>query len=189
MAIDTSDFKNGLRIMIDNDPWTITYFQHVKPGKGGAFVRSKIRNLRTGQNVERTFRAGERFQEADVADSTMQYLYQDGDLYVFMDNKTYDQMSFTPEQIGDGLKFLQENMEVKVLIFQGTPLAVELPHFLKAEVTQTDPGEKGNTATGATKPATLETGAVVNVPLFINEGDRVRIDTRTGEYIERVKED
>lgn len=188
MAISTADFKNGLRIMIDNDPWAITYFQHVKPGKGGAFVRSKIRNLRTGQNVDRTFRAGEKFEPADTTDVIMQYLYNDGqDGYVFMDNATFDQLTFSAAQIGDGIKYLQENMEVKALMYQGKPLTVEIPSFIISKVVRTDPGEKGNTATGATKPATIETGAVINVPLFINEGEKIRVDTRTDEYVERAK--
>ncbi len=186
MAIDTSQFKNGLKIEIDGDPFVMTYFQHVKPGKGGAFVRTKIKNLRTGRVLDKTFRSGEKVQEADVEDRRMQYLYQDGEALVFMDNETYDQMSIPAEQIGDARKFLKENNEVSIVLYKGNPLNIELPAFVEAEVTQTDPGLKGDTASGATKPATLETGAVIQVPLFIKEGETVRVDTRTGEYVERV---
>ena len=186
MALDTSQFKNGLRIELDGEPFAITYFQHVKPGKGGAFVRTKLKNLRTGRSVEQTFRAGERVDEADVEDKRMQYLYQDGDSAVFMDTQTYDQLPFSREQLGDAQKFLQENMEVDVLFWRGNPLQIELPNFIESEVTKCDPGLKGDTASGATKPATIETGAVLQVPLFVKEGDRIKVDTRTGEYMERV---
>ena len=186
MAIDTSQFKNGLKIEIDGDPFVMTYFQHVKPGKGGAFVRTKIKNLRTGRVLEKTFRSGEKVEEADVEDRRMQYLYQDGEALVFMDNETYDQISIPAEQIGDARKFLKENTEVSIVLYKGNPLNIELPAFVEAEITQTDPGLKGDTASGATKPATLETGAVIQVPLFLKEGEKVRVDTRTGEYVERV---
>lgn len=186
MAVDTSQFRNGLRIEVGGEPFVITYFQHVKPGKGGAFVRTKLKNLRTGRSVDQTFRAGERVEEADVEDKRMQYLYQDSDSFVFMDTQTYDQLPFSREQLGDAQKFLQENMEVDVLFWRGTPLQIELPNFIESEVTRCDPGLKGDTASGATKPATIETGAVLQVPLFVKEGDRIRVDTRTGEYIERV---
>ena len=186
MALDTSQFRKGLRIEVGGEPFAITYFQHVKPGKGGAFVRTKLKNLRTGRTVEQTFRAGEKVDEADVEDKRMQYLYQDGESLVFMDTRTYDQLPFRREQLGDSEKFLQENMEVDVLFWRGNPLQIELPNFIEAEVTRCDPGLKGDTASGATKPATIETGAVLQVPLFVKEGDRVRVDTRTGEYIERV---
>jgi len=184
--VDTSDFKNGLRIELDGQPFTVLYFQHVKPGKGGAFVRTKIKNLRNGKIVERTFRAGEKFGEADVEDRTMQYLYHDGSSFVFMDTETYDQLNFSEEQLGDSKKYLLENAEVDVLFWKNNPINIELPSFIVAEVTQCDPGMKGDTAQGATKPATLECGAVVNVPLFIKEGEKLRVDTRTGEYVERV---
>ena len=186
MAVDTSDFRNGLRIEIDGEPFAITYFQHVKPGKGGAFVRTKIKNLRTGRVLDKTFRAGERVEAADVEDRRMQYLYQDGTGYVFMDNQSYDQTPFTEEQIGDAKKFLMENLEVDVLLWRGAPINIELPAFIEAVVSQCDPGVKGDTASGATKPATIETGAVVQVPLFIKEGEKIRVDTRSGEYVERV---
>jgi elongation factor P len=185
-TVDTSNFKNGLRIELGGEPFTILYFQHVKPGKGGAFVRTKVKNLRNGKIVEKTFRAGEKVDPADVEDRTMQYLYQDGESYVFMDSQTYDQIPFSNQQIGDSKKYLQENLEVDVLFWKNNPINIELPAFIVVEVTQCDPGMKGDTAQGATKPATVATGAVVQVPLFIKEGEKIRVDTRSGEYVERV---
>ena len=187
MAVDTSQFRNGLKLEIDGEPFTITYFQHVKPGKGGAFVRTKIKNLRTGRTLDKTFRAGEKVEQAEVEDKTMQYLYQDGDSMVFMDTDSYDQIPFSKDQLGDAVKYLKENLEVDVVFWKGNPISVELPSFIEAIVTQTDPGVKGDTASGATKPATMSTGAVVQVPLFIEEGEWIKIDTRTGSYLERVK--
>ncbi len=186
MAIDTSNFKNGLKIVLDGDPFVITYFQHVKPGKGGAFVRTKVKNLLNGKIIDKTFRSGEKVDEADVEDRTMQYLYPEGDGLVFMDTQTYDQIPIQRDAIGDAVKWMKENIEVGVLFWRGKPVNVDLPSFIVAEITQCDPGLKGDTASGATKPATLETGAVVQVPLFIKEGETVRVDTRTGEYVERV---
>jgi elongation factor P len=186
MAVDTSRFRNGLKIELDGEPFTIVFFQHVKPGKGGAFVRTKIRNLRTGRVLDRTFRSGERVEEADIEDRRMQYLYQDGEQLVFMDTKNYEQIPFTLEQVGEARTWLKENLEVDVLFWRGRPINIELPAFIEARVTRCEPGVKGDTASGATKPATLETGAVVQVPLFIKEGEAIRVDTRTGEYVERV---
>jgi elongation factor P len=186
MAVDTSQFRNGLKVEIDGEPYVMTYFQHVKPGKGGAFVRTKVKHLRTGRVLERTFRSGERLDEADVEDKRMQYLYQDGDQVIFMDQESYEQIPFTEEQIGDARKYLKENLEVDVVFWRGKPITIELPAFIEAVVSQCDPGVKGDTASGATKPATLETGAVIQVPLFIKEGERVRVDTRTHAYVERV---
>jgi len=186
VAVDTSQFKNGLRIELDGEPFAITYFQHVKPGKGGAFVRTKVKNLRTGRSFEKTFRAGEKVEEADVEDRTLQYLYQDGDSLVFMDNETYDQIPIPVEQVGDDVKFLKENTDVDILFWRGKPVNITLPAFIEAQVTQCDPGLKGDTASGATKPATIETGAVVQVPLFIKEGEKIRVDTRSRSYVERV---
>jgi elongation factor P len=186
MAVDTSEFRNGLRLEIDGDPFEITFFQHVKPGKGGAFVRTKLRNLRTGRVVDQTFRAGERLDEADVDDRRMQYLYQDGDSLVFMDTQSFDQIPFSADQVGDARRFLKENVEVDVLFWKDRPLQIELPNFIEAAIVRCDPGLKGDTASGATKPATLETGAVLQVPLFVKEGDRIRVETRTGQNIERV---
>jgi elongation factor P len=186
VALDTSQFKNGLRIELDGQPFVITYFQHVKPGKGGAFVRTKVKNLLNGKTVEKTFRAGERVEEADVEDRTMQYLYMDGDSLVFMDNATYEQIPIPASQVGDDVKYLKENTDVDVLFWKGKPTNVTIPAFLEAVVTQCDPGVKGDTASNTTKPATLETGAVVQVPLFIKEGETIRVDTRTRTYVERV---
>jgi elongation factor P len=187
MAVDTSEFRNGLKIELDGEPFVMVYFQHVKPGKGGAFVRTKIKNLKTGRVLERTFRSGEKLDEADVSEQHMQYLYKDGDSLVFMDNSTYDQTHFSIEQVGDARKWLKENLDVEVLFWRGKPINIELPAFIEYTITKCDPGVKGDTATGATKPATVESGAVVQVPLFVNEGERIRVDTRTGEYVERVK--
>lgn len=186
MALDTSDIHNGLKIEIDGTPYVITYFQHVKPGKGGAFVRTKVKNILTGRTVERTFRSGEKFQPADVEERSMQYLYNDGESCIFMDAQTYDQIPISDEVIGRDAKFLLENAEVDVLFYKGKPINIELPSFIEVNIAQSDPGVKGDTSSGATKPATLETGAVIQVPLFIKEGEKVRVDTRTGEYCERV---
>jgi elongation factor P len=186
MAIGTSDFKNGLKIDLDGSPYVITYFQHVKPGKGGAFVRTKIKNLLNGKTVDKTFRAGEKVGEADIEEKTMQYLYKDGESCIFMDTKDYDQIPIGDDVIGDSAKFLLENAEVDVLFWKGNPVNIELPSFVEITITQSDPGVKGDTSSGATKPATLETGAVIQVPLFLKEGEKVRVDTRTGEYCERV---
>ena len=186
MAVDTSQFKNGLKIELDGEPYVMTYFQHVKPGKGGAFVRTKLKGLRTGRTVEKTFNAGKKVEEADVDERRMQYLYQDGDGAVFMDQESYDQLTIPFAQLGDDRKFLLENTEVDVILYKGEPINIELPAFIIAEVSQADPGVKGDTASGATKPATIESGAVIQVPLFIKEGEKVRVDTRTGEYVERV---
>jgi len=186
MALGTSNFRNGLKILVAGEPYAIVYFQHVKPGKGGAFVRTKLKGLRTGKVVEKTFRAGEKVDEPDVEESRMQFLYQDGDQLVFMDSSTYDQLHFSREQVGDGCKYLTENLEVDVLFWNGKPINVDLPPFIEAAISQCDPGLKGDTAQGATKPATLETGAVLQVPLFLKQGERIRVDTRSGEYVERV---
>jgi elongation factor P len=186
MAVDTSQFRNGLKIELDGQPFVITFFQHVKPGKGGAFVRTKLKNLLTGRVVDRTFRSGERCDEADVEEKTMQYLYQDSEGRIFMDTQTYEQIPIGDDVLADAVHFLMENMEVEVLFWRGKPVNIELPNYIEAVVTQSDPGLKGDTSSGATKPATIETGFTVNVPLFISEGDKIRVDTRTGEYSERV---
>ncbi len=186
MAVDTSQFRNGLKVEIDGNPFVITYFQHVKPGKGGAFVRTKLKNLLNGRVVEKTFRSGERCAEADVEEKSMQYLYQDADGRIFMDTQSYDQIPIGDDVLGDATHFLLENMEVEVLFWKGKPVNIELPNYIEAVVTRSDPGIKGDTSSGATKPATLETGYTLNVPLFIEEGDKLRVDTRTGEYSERV---
>lgn len=183
----TTDFKRGLKIELDGVPYVIVDFQHVKPGKGGAFVRTKLKNLLTGRVLDQTFRSGERVKRPDLMEREMQYLYREGDSFCMMDNETYEQIMLREEQVGDARLFLIENLDVKVLLFNQQPLAVELPNFVELAVAQTDPGVRGDTATGGTKPATLESGAVIQVPLFINEGDRLKVDTRTGTYIERLK--
>jgi elongation factor P len=186
MAVDTSQFRNGLKILLDGEPFQIIFFQHVKPGKGGAFVRTKVRNLKSGKVLDRRFRAGERVDEADVEERKMQYLYQDGEMLVFMDTESYEQTPFSAEQVGEARQFLKENLEVEVLFWNGKPINIDLPNFIEAVITSCEPGEKGDTASNVTKPATLETGAVVQVPLFIKQGETIRVDTRSGEYVERV---
>ncbi|MDK2836326.1 MAG: elongation factor [Thermosediminibacterales bacterium] len=184
--ISTNDFKTGLTIELDGEVYMVVDFQHVKPGKGAAFVRSKLKNVKTGAVFEKTFRAGEKVPRAHVERKEMQYLYNSGDLYYFMDMETYEQIPLSNELIADSIKFLKENMQVTVMFYDGNAIGIELPNFVELEVIETEPGFKGDTATGGTKPATLETGAVVQVPLFINIGDILKIDTRTGEYISRV---
>ena len=184
--ISAGEFRNGLTVEIDGNVYQILEFQHVKPGKGAAFVRTKLKNVISGGVVEKTFRPTEKFPKAHIERKSMQYLYSDGDLYHFMDGETYDQSALNEETIGDALKFVKENEEVKVCSYQGEVFAVEPPLFAELVVTETEPGVKGDTATGATKPATVETGATVMVPLFVNEGDVLKIDTRTGEYLSRV---
>jgi elongation factor P len=186
MAVDTSQFRNGLKIELDGNPFVITYFQHVKPGKGGAFVRTKVRNLLNGKVLERTFRSGERCEEPDVREERMQYLYREGDDLVFMNTTSYEQSPVPASVVGDAVNFLQENAEVEVLFWKGAPVNIEIPSFVEAEVVKSDPGLKGDTSSGASKPATIATGATVSVPLFIKEGDIIRVDTRTREYVERV---
>lgn len=184
--ISSNDFRPGVTIEIDNQVWQVVDFQHVKPGKGAAFVRAKIKNLQTGAVIERTFNAGEKLPKAQVDRRPMQYLYADGDSFHFMDTETYDQVMLTKEHLTEALNFLKENMEITVLFFNGTIIGVELPNSVDLTVVETDPGIRGDTATGGTKPAKLETGYVVKVPMFINEGDVLRIDTRSGAYIERA---
>jgi len=182
----TADFKNGLTIELDGEVYQIIEFQQVKPGKGGAFVRSKLRNFRMGSVLEKTFRAGEKIEIAHVERRTVQFLYQLDEDYVFMDNESFDQLTLTGEQIGAQVKFLKDNLEVQIASYEGRILGIDLPDTIEAKVTQTDPGLKGDTASGGSKPATIETGAVITVPLFINEGDTIRVDTRSEKYIERV---
>lgn len=184
--ISAGDFRNGVTFEMDGNVLQVVEFQHVKPGKGAAFVRAKIRNVITGSVVERTFNPTDKFEPAYVDRREMQYLYQDGDLYYFMDMETYEQMPINKEKLGDNFKFVKENMEVKVLSFKGNVFGVEPPMFVELEITETEPGVKGDTATNVTKNATVETGAVIRVPIFINEGEVVKIDTRTGEYMGRA---
>ncbi|MBI5136262.1 MAG: elongation factor P [Nitrospirae bacterium] len=186
-TISTAEFRNGSKLEIDGVPYTIIEFQHVKPGKGGAFVRTKIKSLKDGRVLERTFRSGEKLDTPDLTYAVMQYLYQSGDEYMFMDTSTFDQVGLTADQLGDAVDFMQENMEAKVLLYKGEAINVEIPNFLELEIVETDPGVKGDTASGGSKPAKLATGAVVKVPLYIEVGERIRVDTRTRTYIERAK--
>jgi elongation factor P len=183
---DTSDFKNGLVLKIEGQLWQIIEFQHVKPGKGPAFVRSKLKNVLSGKTVDKTWNAGVKVETATVDRRDMTYLYNDGTDYVFMDGETYDQVSISPEVLGDGAKFLLENMAVQVATHEGTPLFVELPVTIELVVQHTDPGLQGDRSTGGTKPAILETGAEIQVPLFINTGDKLKVDSRDGNYLGRV---
>ena len=184
--ISAGEFRNGITFEQDGNVYQVVEFQHVKPGKGAAFVRTKLKNVLTGGVVEKTFRPTEKLPKAHIDRKTMQYLYSDEDLYYFMDLESYEQIPLSREQVGDALKFVKENMEVLLLFYKGSVFGIEPPNFVELEITDTEPGFKGDTATGATKPATLETGAVVNVPLFVGPGETIRIDTRTGEYMERV---
>ncbi|CAN5124881.1 elongation factor P [soil metagenome] len=183
----TADFRNGMTLQMDGALYTITYFQHVKPGKGGAFVRTKLKNVLTGAVIERTFRAGEKVDEVRLERRPVQYSYSDGQLYYFMDQQTFDMIPIAENVIGpDQLRYLKENMECEGLVHGDTVISVELPNFVELRIAETDPGVRGDTAQGGTKPAKLETGAVVNVPLFLNEGDVVRVDRREDKYIERA---
>ena len=184
--VSAGDFRNGVTLEMDGNIYQNIEFQHVKPGKGAAFVRTKLKNIINGGVVEKTFRPTEKFPTARIDRVEMQYLYNDGDLYYFMNTENYDQIALNNETIGDALKFVKENEMVKVCSHNGNVFAVEAPLFVELEVTETEPGFKGDTATGATKPATVETGAVVYVPLFVETGDKLKIDTRTGEYLSRV---
>ncbi|AKP47761.1 MULTISPECIES: elongation factor P [Bacillus] len=184
--ISVNDFRTGLTIEVDGEIWRVLDFQHVKPGKGAAFVRSKLRNLRTGAIQEKTFRAGEKVERAQIDNRKMQYLYANGDQHVFMDNETYEQIELSSSQIEYELKFLKENMEVFIMMYQGETIGVELPNTVELTVVETEPGVKGDTASGGTKPATLETGLVVQVPFFVNEGDKLVINTSDGSYVSRA---
>lgn len=186
MMISTSDFKTGLTIELDNDVWQIVEFQHVKPGKGAAFVRSKLKNVRNGNIQERTFRTTEKMPKAHIETRKMQYLYNTGDEYTFMDNESYDQINLTSAQLADALKYLLENMMVSIIMYQGETIGVDLPNTVELEVVETEPGIKGDTASGGSKPAKMETGLVVQVPFFINVGDKLIIDTRDGDYVSRA---
>ena len=185
--MDTSDFRNGLSIIQDNDIYTIVEFQHVKPGKGGAFVRTRLRNARSGAVTEKTFRAGEKMEQARIDRKPMQYLYSVDGEYFLMDNDSFEQISVSKAQIGDAVKYLKDGMEVMVADHDGEIISVDVPFFAELEISMTDPGVRGDTASGGSKPATLETGAVIQVPFFVNIGDRVKVDTRTDEYLERAK--
>jgi elongation factor P len=184
--ISTADFRNGIVVEMEGGLMQIVEFQHVKPGKGGAFVRTKFKNVLTGRVLEKTFRSGEKFEEAALETQSWQYLYHDGDLYHFMHKDTFEQLAVGDDIVGDKVKWLKDNMDVALTFYKGRPISLEVPFFLELQITQCDPGMQGDRATGGTKPATLETGAVVQVPLFIQEGTVIKVDTRTAEYIERV---
>ena len=185
--ISASDFRNGVTFEMDGKVMQVVEFQHVKPGKGAAFVRTKMKNIIIGGVTETSFNPTAKFEQAFVERKDMEYSYNDGDLYYFMDMETYDMLPISKDMLGDAFKFVKENMSCKVMSYKGSVFGVEPPNFVELEVTETDPGFKGDTATNVTKPATLETGAEIKVPLFINPGDKIKIDTRTGEYLERCK--
>lgn len=184
--IQAGDFRKGTTFEMDGDVWQIIDFQHVKPGKGAAFVRTKIRSVMTGSNRDMTFNPNEKYEEARIETREMQYLYNDGTLYYFMDPESYEQLPIDKVSVEEAILYIKENDMATIKFFKGKAFQVYPPNFVELEITQTEPGIKGNTATGATKPATVETGATVNVPLFVNEGDKIKIDTRTGEYLSRV---
>ncbi len=187
MLASTAEFRKGLRVIVDNEPFVIVEFQHVKPGKGGAFVRTRIKSLITGNVLDRTFRSGDKLELPELEEKEMQFLYREGDKYYFMDTNTYDQLFINEEQLGDTKNYLKDGLVIEVLMYQGKTIGVEIQNFVSLMITSTEPGAKGDTAQNATKPALLETGFTIQVPLFVEEGDMVKIDTRTGDYIERVK--
>ena len=184
--VTAGDFRNGVTFEMDGNVYSIIEFQHVKPGKGAAFVRTKIRNVISGAVTEKTFNPNDKYPTAFIERKDMEYLYNDGDLYYFMDSETYEQLPISPNVLGDNFRFVKENMVCKVLSYKGNVFGIEPPYFVELQVTETEPGVKGDTATNVTKPATLETGAEIKVPIFINEGEMIRVDTRTGEYMERA---
>jgi len=186
-VIATSEFRNGSRLLVDGEPFYIVEFQHVKPGKGGAFVRTKLKSYKTGNVLDRTFRSGERFQEPNLEERDMQFLYASGVAYTFMDTETFDQFTYDKGQLGENADLLKENTISKILIYEHEPLAVELPTFIELKVVDSEPGVRGDTASGGTKPAVVETGAVIKVPLYLEIGEVIKIDTRTREYVERVR--
>ena len=184
--VTAGDFRNGVTFEMDGNVYSIIEFQHVKPGKGAAFVRTKIRNVISGAVTEKTFNPNDKYPTAFIERKDMEYLYNDGDLYYFMDSETYEQLPISPNVLGDNFRFVKDNMVCKVLSYKGNVFGIEPPNFVELQVTETEPGVKGDTATNVTKPATLETGAEIKVPIFINEGEMIRVDTRTGEYMERA---
>jgi elongation factor P len=186
-VISTVDFRNGVRLMVEGDPFYIVEFQHVKPGKGGAFVRTKLKSYLTGNLLDRTFRSGERFEEPKLDEREMQFLYATDDDYTFMDNESYEQLTFAKQQLGENADLIKENMIVKILVYEHRPIDVELPNFIELKVVDADPGVRGDTASGGTKPATVETGAIIKVPLYLEVGTVIKIDTRTRSYVERVR--
>ena len=186
--VNTNEFRSGLKLIVDGDPCSIIENEFVKPGKGQAFVRAKFRNLRSGRVIERTFKSGESVQAADVLEVSLQFIYSDGDMFHFMDEQTFEQHAATGEAVADAARWLTEQDICTITLWNGTPIAVTPPNFVTLEITETDPGVRGDTASGATKPATVQTGAVIKVPLFVEQGELVRIDTRTGEYVSRARD-
>jgi elongation factor P len=186
-VISTTEFRNGARLELDGQPYHIVEFQHVKPGKGPAFVRTKLKGYKTGNVIDRTFRSGEKFDEPNLDECDMQFLYSAGDEYSFMDTTNYEQFTYSKNQLGENVDLLKENTVVKILLYHGEPILVELPIFMELKVVETDPGIRGDTASGGTKPATVETGATVKVPLYLESGEIIKIDTRTRAYVERVR--
>lgn len=185
--ISTSEFRNGARLKVDGAPFFIVEFQHVKPGKGGAFVRTRLKNLKTGQVLEKTFRSGEKFDEPDLDEREMQFLYSSGDAYTLMDTSSYEQFTYQKDQLGEQTELLKEETVVNVLLYEGNPISMILPTFLELKVIDTDPGVRGDTAAGGTKPAVVETGATIKVPLYLEVGEMIKVDTRTRAYVERVR--
>ena len=185
--ISNADFRNGVRLEIDGEPFYIVEFQHVKPGKGGAFVRTKLKSYKTGNVLDRTFRSGEKFDEPELEEREMQFLYASGDQYTFMDTDTYEQFTYDKAHLGENADLLKEDMQVKILVYHHAPLAVELPIFIELKVVDADPGIRGDTASGGSKPAKVETGATIKVPLYLEVGETIKIDTRTRAYVERVR--
>jgi elongation factor P len=182
----TSDFRNGLKIEFEGGPYVIVYFQHVKPGKGGAFVRTKLKNLKSGAVLEHTFRSGDKVEKPDLEEREMQFMYKTGNQFHFMDTRSYEQIYLDEDHVEESGNYLIENLPVKILFYRGEPIGIDIPFFIDLLIVETEPGVRGDTVSGSTKAAKLESGAVVSVPLFLNEGDRIRVDTRTGTYIERV---
>ncbi len=187
MLMDIGEIRKGSKVVFDGDPWVVTDYLFVKPGKGQALYKCKMKNMISGSSVDRTYRSGEKFERADLEEHRMQYLYSDGEQFHFMNNANYEQVGLSKEQVDEAAGFLYENLEVDMLFFNGQPIGLTLPNFVELEITQSDPGIKGDTASNTTKPATMSTGYVVQVPLFVNEGEWIKIDTRTGSYVERVK--
>jgi elongation factor P len=185
--VSTSDFRNGLVMLLDGELFTLVEFQHVKPGKGVAFVRTRIKNVKTGRVLDKTFRSGDKVEDVRLESKPSQFLYKSDPDFVFMDSSSYDQVTLSEDIVGDGAKYMKENLDVEVVYHGDTPLGVNIPNFVELKIVQTDPGLKGDTVSGATKPATLESGAIVQVPLFLSEGTVIKVDTRTGIYVERVK--
>lgn len=185
--ISTADFRNGSRLQVEGEPYYIVEFQHVKPGKGGAFVRTKLKSYKTGNVLDRTFRSGERFEEPALEEREMQFLYASGESFTFMDTDNFEQLTYEKSQLGDNADLLKENMVCKILVYEHQPIAVELPIFIELKVVDAEPGVRGDTASGGTKPAVVETGAVIKVPLYLEVGEVIKIDTRTREYVERVR--